>query len=216
MRPKDNRGGPTLDKLLATMIVQLRELTTIARAIQAAVARLEQRSGPSGAARARGIEAYVMHPSSIAVSREHRRAKSDRLDQGQLKRALLGWLRGEKRHCSMAAIPTLEQEDAKRPNREREYLVDKRTGIIKRMKAAFVHLGKTGNARARGAMIQLAWRFLIHQKDSTPTQWYQARVASGKKRKTMIVALARKLLIALWRFITSGEVPQGIVLRSAS
>lgn len=46
--PKDNRGGPTLDELLATMIVQLRELTTIARAIQAAVARLEQRSGANG------------------------------------------------------------------------------------------------------------------------------------------------------------------------
>ena len=50
VRPKDNRGGPTLDELLATMIVQLRELTTIARAIQAAVGRLEQRSGPNGAA----------------------------------------------------------------------------------------------------------------------------------------------------------------------
>jgi hypothetical protein len=50
VRPKDNRGGPTLDELLATMIVQLRELTTIARATQAAIARLEQRSGPNGAA----------------------------------------------------------------------------------------------------------------------------------------------------------------------
>jgi transposase len=69
--------------------------------------------------KARGIEAYVIHASSVAVSREHRRAKSDRLDTEQLMRAFLGWLRGEKRHCSMAAVPTIEEEDARRPNRER-------------------------------------------------------------------------------------------------
>jgi transposase len=65
-------------------------------------------------------------------------------------------------------------------------------------------------------MIQFAWRFLNHQKDSALAQWYQARVTTGKRRKTMIVALARKLLIALWRFVTTGEVPQGIVLRPAA
>jgi transposase len=72
---------------------------------------------------ARGIEAYVIHPSSVAVSREHRRAKTDRLDTELLKRAFLGWLRGERDHCRMAAVPTLEEEDAKRPTRERESLV---------------------------------------------------------------------------------------------
>ena len=292
--------------------------------------------------RARGIEAYVIHPTSIPVSREQRRAKTDRLDIGLLKRAVLGWLRGEKKHCTMAAIPTVEEEDAKRPHREREQLVGKRTAIINRMKAAFVRLGirgfnpklrrapqqlatlrtpegrpippntlaelqremahlgfvneqikqiedarlkqlkqaprrssnakvlqleriyglgietadmlanevfsrelrdsravaryvgltgspdesgqrrrekglaKAGNARARRGMIQFAWRFLNHQKDSDLAQWYQARVIAGKKRKTMIVALARKLLVALWRFVTTGEVPQAIVLRPAS
>ena len=73
-------------------------------------------------------------------------------------------------------------------------------------------LAKAGNARVRRGMIELAWRFLIHQKDSALAQWYRASVAAGKKRKTMIVALARKLLIALWRFATTGEVPQGVVL----
>jgi transposase len=53
------------------------------------------------------IEAHVMHASSVAVSREHRRAKTDRLDTELLKRALLGWLRGEREHCKMVAIPTL-------------------------------------------------------------------------------------------------------------
>jgi transposase len=292
--------------------------------------------------RDRGIEAYVIHPTSIAVSREQRRAKTDRLDIGLLKRSLLGWLRGEKKHCTMVAIPTLEEEDAKRPTREREQLVGKRTGIVNRMKAALVRLGirgfnpklrkapeqlaalytpegcrippntlteleremahlrfldeqikqievarlkqlkqapqqapnakvlqlqrvnglgietadmltrevlsrnlrdqravaryagltgspdesgrrrrerglaKAGNARVRRGMIQLAWRFLVHQKDSALAQWYQGSVAAGKKRKTMIVALARKLLIALWRFVTAGDVPLGVVLRPTS
>src|SRR5438105_7026762 len=78
--------------------------------------------------RAHDVEAYVIHPTSIAVSREHRRAKTDRLDTELLMRAFLGWLRGEKRHCTMAAIPTNEGEDARRPSRERETLVVRRRG----------------------------------------------------------------------------------------
>src|SRR5208337_362276 len=85
--------------------------------------------------RAREIEAYVIHASSVPVSREHRRAKTDRLDTELLKRAFLGWLRGEPKHCSMAAIPALEDEDARRPSREREVLVEERTRIINRLKA---------------------------------------------------------------------------------
>ena len=288
--------------------------------------------------RARGVEAYVMHPTSIAVSREHRRAKTDRIDVGLLKRALLGWLRGEEKHCSMVAVPSVAEEDAKRPHRERAQLVGQRTGIINRIKALCTRhgirgfrpnlrkavecaatlrtredapippntlaellrelehlrfikeqikqiekarmeelertsrqacsatarsllrvrsvgietadmlasevfsreyrdqravaryagltgspdesgsrrreqgLAKAGNARVRRGMIQLAWRFLTHQKDSSLVQWFDTCVAAGKKRKTMIVALARKLLIALWRFVTLGEVPDGVIL----
>ncbi len=293
--------------------------------------------------RARGIEAHVIHSASIPVSREHRRAKTDRLDTELLKRAFLGWLRGEPDHCSMAAVPTLEEEDAKRPNREREVLVGERTRIVNRMKGTLARLGirgfkptlrrapehletlrtpegvtlppntlaelqrdmarlrfvreqikeieaarterleqapgegqnamvcllarvvgigigtadmlvqevlsrnlrdrravaryagltgapdesgakrrekglaKAGNARVRRGMIQLAWRFLLFQKDSALSQWYRARTtdARGTTRKTMIVALARKLLIALWRFGATGEVPQGVILRPA-
>jgi transposase len=91
--------------------------------------------------RARNIEAYVIHPTSIAVSREHRRAKTDRLDTELLKRAFLGWLRGESDHCSMAAIPTLEEEDARRPNRERENLLGERTRVVNRMRACLVRFG---------------------------------------------------------------------------
>jgi len=91
--------------------------------------------------RGRGIEAQVIHPTSVAVSREHRRAKTDRLDTELLKRAFLGWLRGERGHCSMAKIPTSEEEDAKRPNRERENLVGERTRIVNRMKSTLARLG---------------------------------------------------------------------------
>src|SRR5215216_1598230 len=294
--------------------------------------------------RARGIEAYVIHPTSVAVSREHRRAKTDRRDTALLKRVFLGWLRGEPGHCTMAAIPTLEEEDARRPNRERECLVGERTRIVNRIKAALARLGvrgfkptlrkalerlnalrtpegtalppntraelhrdmarlhvvteqiqqieaargqrlkqacakgpnamvrllaqvvgvgletadmlvhevlsrnlrdrravaryagltgspdesgskrrekglaKAGNARVRRGMIQLAWRFLLHQKESALAQWYRARTADarGSTRKTLIVALARKLLIALWRMVTTGEAPHGVVLRPAA
>ena len=294
--------------------------------------------------RARGIEAHVIHPASIPVPREHRRAKTDRLDTELLKRAFLGWLRGEPDHCSMAAVPTLEEEDARRPNREREALVGERTRVVNRIKGTLARLGirgfkptlrraaerletlrtpegaslppntlaelrrnmarlhfvkeqiaeieaartehleqapgegqnamirllarvvgvgietadmlvqevlsrnlrdrravaryagltgapdesgakrrekglaKAGNARVRRGMIQLAWRFLLFQKDSALSQWYRARTtdARGATRKTMIVALARKLLIALWRFAATGEVPQGVILRPAA
>ncbi len=76
----------------------------------------------------------------------------------------------------------------------------------------------------RRAMIQLAWRFLMVQKASCSTRtarwrkWYRARTEGGRKgfvRKTMIVALARKLLIALWRRVTTGEVPAGVLLHPA-
>jgi transposase len=292
--------------------------------------------------RARDIEAHVIHASSVAVSREHRRAKTDRLDTELLKRVFLGWLRGERDHCKMVAIPTIEDEDAKRPNRERESLVGEQTRIVNRMKAALIRLGirgfnpklkkaadrleglrtpesepippntlaelrrdmarrrlvidqirqiedarlermerapsdgphamvrllarvigvgietadmlvqevlsrtmrdrravaryagltgapdesgtkrrekglaRSGNARVRRGMIQLAWRFLMFQKDSALAQWFRARTENARgTRKTMIVALARKLLIALWRLVTTGEVPAGVVLRAA-
>jgi transposase len=293
--------------------------------------------------RVRGIETYVIHPTSVAVSREHRRAKTDRLDTEMLKRVFLGWLRGEPNHCSMVAIPTIEEEDAKRPNRERESLVGERTRIVNRMKSALARLGiqsfkpalrqapeqlealrtpegtalppntqaelrrdmarlrlvmdqikdleearlqrleqqpdegpnamvrllaqvigigietadmlvhevlsrnlrdrkavaryagltgspdesgakrrekglaKGGNARVRRGMIQLAWRLLIFQKDSALAQWYRARTENARgRRKPMIVALARKLLIALWHFVKVGEAPEGIILRPVS
>src|SRR5208282_2771836 len=290
------------------------------------------------------IEAHVIHSSSVAVSREHKRAKTDRLDNAMLLRVFMGWLRGERGHCGMVAVPTAQEEDAKRPHREREGLVGERTRIINQMKGALARLGirgfkpelrkapqrleglrtpeelpipsnsldefrrdlarlemlreqiaaieqarlerlkqapatgphamvrlltsilglgletadmlvqevlsrnlrdrralaryagltgspdesgskrrekglaKSGNARVRRGLIQLAWRFLRFQKESVLAEWFRARTegAKGARKKTMIVALARKLLIALWRMVATGEVPQGVVLRPAA
>jgi transposase len=79
-------------------------------------------------------------------------------------------------------------------------------------------LAKAGNARVRRGMIQLAWGHLLHQKDGALAEWYRKRTsdARGGTRKTMIVALARKLLIALWRLVTTGEAPAGLLLRPAA
>ena len=83
---------------------------------------------------AHGIEVHIIHSASVAVSRERKRAKTDRLDAVMLMRVFLGWLRGERGHCGMVAIPTLEEEDARRPSRERESLVGERSRIVNRMK----------------------------------------------------------------------------------
>jgi transposase len=70
----------------------------------------------------------------------------------------------------------------------------------------------------RRGMVQLAWRFLVFQKESALVKWYRQRTADGRgrTRMAMIVALARKLLIALWRMATTGEVPEGLRLRTAA
>jgi transposase len=93
---------------------------------------------------ARGIESHVIHSASVAVSRERKRAKTDRLDAVMLMRVFLGWLRGERGHCGMVAIPTMEEEDARRPSRERESLVNERSRIVNRMKSALARLGIRG------------------------------------------------------------------------
>ena len=106
--------------------------------------------------RARAIEAHVIHAASIAVSREHRRAKTDRLDTEQLKRAFFGWLRGEREHCKMAALPTPAEEDGKRPHRERETLVGEQTTIINRIKATLTRLGiRNFNPKLKKALERL-------------------------------------------------------------
>ena len=288
----------------------------------------------------RGVEAYVIHSPSVAVPRKGRRAKTDRLDVEMLLRALLGWLRGEPRMCSMVRIPELAEEDARRPHRERERLIDERIALENRIEnllclhgvtgfrprgkkaaaqleqlrdfegaplpdrlmeelwrllarvglasgqikaleakrdevvtialpdriermiqalvkfyglgvetatvlarevlcrsfkhrraiAAFVGvsgtpfnsggsqreqgIGKTGNGRARRILMQLAWRWLRFQPSSALARWFAERTqgAKGRIRKVMIVAMARKLLIALWRCVETGVVPEGAVI----
>ena len=76
-------------------------------------------------------------------------------------------------------------------------------------------ISKAGNPRARRAAIELAWLWLRHQPDSALTQWFHARAVNASKRikRIAIVALARKLMVALWRYLTTGLVPEGAVLK---
>jgi transposase len=78
-------------------------------------------------------------------------------------------------------------------------------------------ISKSGNPRLRTAMVELAWLWLRNQPDAALSRWFIERVRAegGRKRKITIVALARKLLVALWRYVTHGEVPKGAVLKTA-
>ena len=72
-------------------------------------------------------------------------------------------------------------------------------------------ISKAGNRRVRWTMVELAWMWLRHQPNSALSLWYQRRFGEGnaRSRKVGIVALARKLLIALWKYLEHGEVPEG-------
>ena len=78
-------------------------------------------------------------------------------------------------------------------------------------------ISKSGNHRLRRTMIELAWSWLRHQPNSALSRWFRARVgaAKGRIRRIAIVALARKLLVALWRYVTQGVVPEGAELKAA-
>jgi transposase len=79
-------------------------------------------------------------------------------------------------------------------------------------------IGKAGNRRLRTAMVELAWLWQRYQPASAQVCWFRERVGTtGRRvRKVMVVALARKLLVALWRFVTEGVVPEGAVMKPAS
>jgi transposase len=290
---------------------------------------------------AHGIESYVFDPASIAVEQRSRRAKSDRIDGEQLVRTLMAYLRGEPRVVRIVRVPSPDQEDARRPSRERNRLVGEQTGHTNRIKSllqlhglsagnprrrgwltwlagqrdwqgqpvppqilaeiereharlmlvreqlaalekastqtpstpAAVEMGrrretlfrlkslgpafttsltgevfykdftnrrqvasyiglapspwksggidreqgisKAGNPRARQKAIELAWLWVRHQPDSALTHWFRERTVKASKRikRIAIVALARKLMVALWRFLTTGLVPTGAKLK---
>lgn len=288
-----------------------------------------------------GIATHMLEPTSILINRRAKRAKTDRLDAEGMLRVLASWLGGDRQICSMVRVPTPDEEDAKRPHREREQLVQDKQRIENRIEAllftqgirrrpslrswerdmamlrtgdgralppllraeldrlrrrlvlilelireleadraqsmaeanpADVTAGKistlqrirgigenfaavlarevfyrsfenrrqlasyvgitpmpyqsggmdldrsisrAGNPRARTTMIQLAWLWLRYQPDSALAIWFRERVGAlqGRTRRIAIVAMARKLLVALWRYVETGVVPDGIVVR---
>jgi transposase len=289
---------------------------------------------------AQGVINYEIDPASIAVNRHARRAKTDRIDLDQLLRTLLAFLRSEPRVCSVLHVPTVEDEDRKRLNRERDTLIKERTAHTNRIKGLLHAQGirdvmplkpgfvvnletlrtgdghplparlkaelvreherlclverqvkqieaqtraelraakpgsaeaktvmlarlrgiginggqklvnevfyrsfnnrrqvgryvgltgtpynsgdserdqgicKAGNARARTTAIELAWLWLQHQPGSALSRWFHERVRNlkGRPRRIAIVALARKLMVALWRYLGTGVVPAGAEL----
>jgi len=293
------------------------------------------------ALQAEGIENYVVDSASIEVSRRKRQAKTDRLDAGALLRLLMRYLSGEKVALHPVRVPTVEEEDRRRLNREREYLLKERGAHSARIKSLLVAHGirparlselprllptakaavtgyalpadlkaelereyeryvlvdqqvkaleqlqharaasadsaaiqmvqqlrnlkgvgwqsswglsteffswrqfknakqvgacagltptpydsgdstreqgisKAGNKRIRKLMVELAWLWLRYQPHSALSQWFEQRFGSGGKRmrRIGIVALARKLLIALWRYLEHGVLPEGAVLKA--
>ena len=76
-------------------------------------------------------------------------------------------------------------------------------------------ISKAGNTPMRAMAIEIAWGWLRFQPDSALSQWYQERFGAGSKRmhKIGIVALARKLLIALWHYLESSDLPEGATLK---
>lgn len=290
---------------------------------------------------AHGASAYVLEPTSILVNRRARRAKTDRLDAEGMLRVLAAWLGGDRQICSIVSVPTPEDEDAKRPHREREHLVQERQRLENRMEALLftqgirgrpslrswerdiaklrtgdgralpclmqaelnrlrrrlvlilelIHemeaerakalaakgddamtrkiadlqrirgiganfstvlarevlyrsfanrrqlasyvgiapmpyqsggmdrdrsISRAGNPRARTTLIQLAWLWLRYQPGSALSDWFRGRVGTlqGRTRRIAIVAMARKLLIALWRYVETGVLPAGVELRA--
>ena len=77
-------------------------------------------------------------------------------------------------------------------------------------------IAKSGNPRARRTAIELAWLWLRHQPGSGLARWFHERVGAtkGRIRRIILVALARKLMVALWRYVTEGLVPDGAVLKA--
>lgn len=78
-------------------------------------------------------------------------------------------------------------------------------------------ISKAGNPRARTLAIEIAWLWVRHQPASALTKWFLQRVgdAKGRIRRIAIVALARKLMIALWRYLTAGVIPEGAIMTTA-
>ena len=75
-------------------------------------------------------------------------------------------------------------------------------------------VSKAGNPRLRATMIQLAWLWLRNQPGSALSKWFRERAAVDTRRKTTIVATARKLLVALWKYVRGGIVIEGAVMKT--
>jgi transposase len=75
-------------------------------------------------------------------------------------------------------------------------------------------IAKSGNPRARRTAIELAWLWLRHQPGSALARWFHERVGAAKGRMRRMVAMTRKLIVSLWRYLADGAIPEGAVLKA--
>lgn len=167
-----------------------------------------------GALTAAGVVDHVVDPASIHVDRRARRAKTDRSDAQALLRSLMTHHRGEGRVWVLANEVFFRRFENRRRLAAYVGLAPSphMSGGLSRGQG----IAKSGNPRARTALVELAWLWLRHQPRSALSEWFARRVGEqrGRFRRVMVVALARKLLVALWRYLETGLVPQGATLRT--
>jgi transposase len=185
-RHRKKKMDPGAEKLLGLLERQRGEAVKAGRPITRIAVAYEVGRDGFWLARwleSRGIETRVIHSTSVAVSREKRRAKTDRVDAEMLLCVFLGWLRGERGHCSMVAVPTIEADDDRRPGREREARVAERTRIINRMKADMARLGVCSfKPHLRSAPKKLAARADRRRRGGPAQHQGRARARHGAAR----------------------------------
>jgi len=181
-----------------------------------------------------GVENLVVDSASIEVSRRRRRAKTDRLDAEKLVMMLVRWDEGEKRVWGVVRVPSVQAEDARCLHRELRVLKGERTKIVNRIKGLLAVQGVRLKSTGRGFR---EWLGQVRLWDGSPLPqrlgqqvlveydrlcFVRGQIAAVERERSRLLkesqerdaAVARKLLIALWRWVGQDTVPEGAVLKA--
>jgi transposase len=217
------------DRLITEQTAHTNRITALLRLLGIAVGKPRRRNWPDWVAEQRDWEGQAVPPEMLAeLTREHARLMllreqlevvtgeltSARAENAQQRDHLLR-LKSLGPGFSTPLVNEAFYKDFRNRRQVGDYFglapspwqsggTDREQGI-----------SKAGNRRARRKAIELAWLWLKHQPDSALTKWFKARTLNASKRirRITIVALARKLMVALWRYLTTGLVPDGAVLK---
>jgi transposase len=201
---RDWQGRPLPDGLAAELIREGERLALVESQMKALAARRRERERAAEAARrgtaeARGAARATADPAARTATELTRLKAIGPESSWVFAHEFFGWRTFANRREVAAAAGLTPTPYA--------------SGASQREQG----LAKSGNRRVRAMVVEIAWLWLRYQPDSALSRWYRQRFAGGgvRARKVGIVALARKLLIALWRFVTDGVVPEGAVLKRA-